>query len=60
MLFFVLIYLILACCFGEWIGPVLYEEEGYDYSPVVHVIIALIWPIIIGVSIYKFIRRKEI
>lgn len=53
-----LIYLILACLFGEWIGPVLYDEEGTDYSPAVHIIIALIWPIIIGVSIFKAIRRK--
>ena len=54
----ILIYLILACLFGEWVGPALYDGDGEEYSPVVHIIIALIWPIIIGVSIYKAIRRK--
>lgn len=54
----VLIYLISACLFGEWVGPALYEEDGEEYSPVAHIIIALIWPVIIGVSIYKAIRRK--
>lgn len=54
----VLIYLILACLFGEWIGPILYDEEGSDYSPAAHVIIALIWPFIIGTAIFKALRRK--